>query len=216
HGPDLAVAEEAAERHVARDRLEDARVVVGLAVEMLAAPEAREQQCARGARARAPAGRALQRREQIVGARLPVAHVKPDLPADRQLLADRDHAVLGVDAEEIADEVVAGLGRLLLERVHRDAAEDRRARELALFVAERVDLPLDEFERLLAVDLHEVMALRLRDAARLPDRLASLRDDRVDDERARERDRDRARAMRRAVEIEAVLPGRARPARESA
>src|SRR5262249_35249647 len=99
HRPHLAVAEETRERHVAQMAPESGAVVIGLAVEMLAAAQAGEQK-----RSVRPPPVAPEQLVEVGGRGPRVTQVELDDHAVMDQRAHDQRAVLAVDAHDVADQ----------------------------------------------------------------------------------------------------------------
>ena len=143
-GADFAVAEEATEGDGGEDFVEEVGVVVGLAVEVLAAAEAGEHEGALGQGTGVVGGVTAKDGGQVFTGGEGVAEVELDHLALAEHLANGEGPGLGVGADEVADEEVALLG-IVLELVHDHAEEEGIAHEaLVAFVQAGVEL-LEDF-----------------------------------------------------------------------
>src|SRR5262245_21510355 len=196
HRTDLAVAEETAERDVADVTPERPAVVVRLAVEMLPATEAREEQ-----RTRRPATVAGQQLVQVGGGRVRVPQVELH---DHAVADQRPHhqgAALAVDAHDVADQKVA-MAIFLAVLAHDDAEEEGVPEQLLVVRIRLVVESLEDAARTAPIQLVDHVALAAGDEHRLADRPAALRHDRVHGDVAGERDADEPAAMNRVAEVE--------------
>jgi DNA-directed RNA polymerase subunit beta len=180
---DLAVGEEAPERHVTDLLAEHVGVVIGPAVQVAPASQAGEQEgprrrCRSRVLEQAPRV-VLHVRVEILGRGERVPQVKAHgLPGTR-FIADGERAVVGVHAENVADQVPVVPG-IVIERLGRDAEEERRARQPLIAIRQPGQEVAQHLERRPAVELDDQVVLRPRHAHRLADGAAALGDDRVD------------------------------------
>ena len=132
-------------------------------------------------------------------------------------LADADEAVGVVDADEVADEEVAGLHVVELQLgVHGDAEEEVVADEGLVLGREAAEEVAEVVKGALAVEGHEEIALALGDALELADGAAALGDDGLDDDVAGEGDADDAVVVDLVAEEEGVAAGAAAAAGKTA
>jgi hypothetical protein len=158
-------------------------VVVRLAEQAAPAPGAREEERARGRR-----GGRVGREEarHVLGRGGRVAHVEADgLPLAEQR-PHGDRAPLGVGADDVADEPVAGrVGRPQRRRRHADV--QRPLHELAVGLGQLLVELAQDLERRPPVDPLEEVHAALRDRHGLADRPAPLGHDGVERHRPAER-----------------------------
>ena len=110
-----------------------------------------------------------------------------------------------VDADEVADEEVAGLHVVQVQHwVHGDAEEEVVADEGLVLGREASDKVTEVFQGALAVKRHEQIALALGDALELADGAAALRHDGLDDDVAGQRNSDDAVVVDVAAEEEGM------------
>ncbi len=218
HGTDLSVAKEPAERNVTDDVPEHFAVVIGSAVEVLASPETREQQCA----ASSSTGQAtfaetlFEHGFQIIRAAPTVAEMELHLATESDFGADREAAGLGVVPGHVADQIVAvcGLGRG--KRIHRDPEEQRRRlRQVEILTRQIFQLVLQELHRRHVVDGEDMVVFDLGEAPDLAEGFATLGDDGLDHDVAGEDHRDGALLVDRLIDEEDVFSGVSRTTDES-
>ena len=176
---DLAVAEETGERG-ARDAVkEDVAVVVGATKEMFSPAEAGEEEGAGCGRGLIVLDVAIHHGFEVVACGLGVPDVELDDLSLAEHFADDEGPSLLVKAHDVPDEKVAG-AELVLEGVHDDAQVKGRVYESAVVVIRPVEDATKEFERALALELHEEVAVAPGYHAGLSDGPASLGNDGVD------------------------------------
>ena len=122
-----------------------------------------------------------------------------------------------VDADEVADEEVAGLHVVQVQhRVHGDAEEEVVADEGLVLGREASEEVAKVFQGALAVELHEQVALAAGDALELADGAAALGHDGLNDDVAGQRDAHDAVVVDVAAEEEGVAAGLAAAAGQAA
>ena len=150
-------------------------------------------------------GVAFQDGGQVLGGGVGVAQVKLHQLAFLQHLADGQHAAPLVHAHHVADQEVALL-RFVDEGIHDHAQEQGVLHQVAVPLPRLLEDAAQHVDRLLAVQLHQEVAVAAGDAHRLADGTATLRHHRLHDDVAGKGDAHRARVVVILPQEEAVLP----------
>src|SRR5215470_12474528 len=174
---DLAVAEESDERKFAEPVADDSELGGAAPEHVFAPPEARKVQPA-PRRLVELAADGFEHSHEVVARRGAVTSAEEDRHPVLYGGADRNQLVLRIDAHEVANEVIAGVGARYRQR-HVDALG--RTREIAACGATRV--LAQDVERRAAVERHDDIALAFGDdvpsgcrAGAVPERRAALRE----------------------------------------
>ena len=204
HRADLAVAEEAAERHVAEVPAEGVGVVVRGAVEMLAAAEAREEQRAGGPRRGSALSSASRSAADVSASRRWNCTTMPSRASVRpRARRSCRRCRAGCGSGSRPGRYSWRSSRITTPRKSEWRKRPRSSRARAL-----VQLLQAPRARGRPSSSLEDVALAARHEHRLADRPAALGDDGVDRDVAAERDADHAAAVDRVAEVERVAARR--------
>ena len=203
---DFAVAEKAAQRHRRPNFVvKHFGIVVGFAVEILAAPQAGKEQGAVSRVLPVLNGVAFQHSGQVIGRGFGIAQMElHQLPLFQHFADGQDAAAL-IHSHHIADEEIALL-RAVNQGVHYHAEKEGMLHQVAVALAGALVDAAEDINGGMLVQLYQKVAVAAGNPHRLSDGTAALRDHRFHDDIAGEGHAHCAGVVVVGGEEQAVLP----------